>query len=149
MENNPYQTPESDIVQPQGEFKRSIWWKIYFYFIVIISVLGQLLATLEGGDGLAEYLSLTSFVFTTIGLFAFVYNKPIASAKFWFYTLVVTFAYGFIYYGITKVDLQEGLSDLEFYITTIIGFVLMLPNYYALYAISKSDHRVWQTQPNE
>jgi hypothetical protein len=64
--------------------------------------------------------------------------KPIASA------------YGFIYYGITDTDFRMGMGDMEFYLNQIVGFgfALTLPIYYAMYAISKADHRVWQTLKN-
>ncbi|MCJ8270044.1 MAG: hypothetical protein MJK04_11665 [Psychrosphaera sp.] len=148
MENNPYQSPESDIELPTTQFKRSIWWKIYFYLITVLSILGLTLMMFEPGVGLAEYLSVISLLLTTTGLFAFVFFKPIASAKIWLYILIATFAYGFIDYGITNTDLKAGISDMEFYISQIIGFALELPTYFALYAISKVDHSVWQLRKN-
>ena len=144
MENNPYQSPESDIEQPTTQFKRSIWWKIYFYFVTILSILGLTLMMFDPGVGLAAYLSVISFLLTTTGLFGFVFLKPIASAKIWLYILIATFAYTFIYYGITHTDLKVGMSNMKFYISQIVGFAFMLPNYYALYAISKADHPLWQ-----
>lgn len=143
METNPYQTPESNLGQ-DNQLKRSVWWKIYFFFITILSVIGMISLLVKPAAGIAEYTSLLTWTMATIGLFGFVFLKPIYKPQFWLITLIVYLAYDVIYYFITNIDLRMGLSDLEFYISTAIGVLLSLPTYYALYSFSKPDNRVWQ-----
>ncbi|MEM7562304.1 MAG: hypothetical protein AAF353_04535 [Pseudomonadota bacterium] len=136
MNDNPYQPPESD-VELGDQFKRSVWWKIYFFFITIISALGFIFFLFDPNFGIAEMLSIASWVVATIGLYGFVFMKEIYKPKFWLYFLIYYIAFSLLYYFITKIDLRAGMSETMFYASSIFGWILALPGYYALYAYSK------------
>jgi hypothetical protein len=142
MENSPYQTPESDL-QIESEFKRSIWWKIYFFIITILSAFGMISFFADPGAGISEYISLVIWLVATTGLFGFVFLKPIYKPKFWLQVLIAYVAFSTVYYFITGVDLRVGMSDTEFYVSNAIGWVLSLPAYYGLYAFSKPSNQAW------
>ncbi len=143
MKTSPYQTPESN-VEIDGVFKRSIWWKIYFFLITIMSAFGLITYLDDPNAGLAEYITLFLWLVATIGLFGFVFLKAIYKPKFWLYILAIYLLFSVAYYFITGVDLRMGMSDSEFYISTAIGVFLSLPGYYALYSYSKSDNPAWK-----
>jgi hypothetical protein len=143
METSPYQAPESN-VEIGGVFKRSIWWKIYFFLITIMSAFGLISYLADPNAGLAEYISLFLWLVATTGLFGFVFLKAIYKPDFWLYMLVTYLIFTVAYYFITSVDLRMGMSDSEFYISTAIGVLLSLPGYYALYSDSKSDNPAWK-----
>lgn len=142
MGNNPYQTPKSDAFIVR-EFKRSVWWKMYFFFITILSAIGMVSFLFEPGTGVSEYINLGLWLVATVGLYGFTFLKPISKPKFWLQILIVYIVFSFAYYFITDVDLRQGMSDATFYITAGIGWVLTLPTFYALYALSKPTDPNW------
>lgn len=143
MGNNPYQTPESD-VGVESNFQRSIWWKIYFFFITILSAFGMVSFLIDPSAGVAEYINLVLWLIATTGLFGFVFLKPIYKPKFWLQVLIAYIVFNFAYYFITDVDFRMGMSDTEFYISVAVGWLLSLPAFYGLYAFSKSTDPVWK-----
>jgi hypothetical protein len=141
MNDNPYQTPESNL-ETQDDFKRSIWWKIYFFFITILSVLGFTSLLVDPGAGMAEILLILLWVVATTGLFGFVFLKPIYKPRFWLNFLIAYIAFSVIYYFVTNIDMRQGMSDGMFYGSTIFGWLISLPGYFALYAYSKVGRHI-------
>jgi hypothetical protein len=73
-----------------------------------------------------------------------VFLKPIYKPKFWLQVLIAYVIFSVAYYFITDVDLRAGMSDIEFYISIAIGWLLSLPAYYGLYALSNSTNPAWK-----
>lgn len=143
MENSPYQPPESNL-ETDSEFKRSVWWKVYFFFITILTAVGMAMFLAEPAAGLAEYASLLFWLVATVGLFGFVFLKPIFKPQFWLITLIVYLIFTVSYFFITNIDLRMGMSDTEYYINNAIGVLFSLPGYYGLYAFSKPGDPAWK-----
>lgn len=62
----------------------SKWWKVYFWFAVVLSFVGipwyySQIETLNLGAG----LSLVSSLITVFGLYSFVFRKKLISKKYW------------------------------------------------------------------
>jgi hypothetical protein len=129
MENNPYQTPESNI-RTEGDFKRSLWWKITFFFITILSAFGIVSFFDEPGTGISEYISIVIWLLATISFFGFVFFQPIYKPKFWLQVLIASVIFSVLYYFITDVDLRMGLNDTEYYISDAIGWILSFSGCY-------------------
>ena len=145
MEHNAYKTPESDIVnEDNSRFKRSVWWKIYFFFITIMSAFGMFSFLLMPESGISEYISLALWLVATIGLFGFVFLKPIYKPEFWLQALIAYITFNIVYYFITNIDLRMGMNDIEFYMSSAIGWLLSIPAYYGLYAFSKPSNPAWK-----
>lgn len=142
MDNNPYQTPRSEVASGT-QFKRSIGWKIYFFCITGLSVLSMLAMFFVPDAGLAEIASLVLWLVATSGLFGFAFDKRIATPRFWLYTLIVYSLFSVAYYFITDIDLRAGMSLTQFYVSSAISWLLALPAYYALYAYSRPNDPVW------
>lgn len=136
--NNPYQAPNTSVEYPE-EFKRSIWWKIYFFVVSIFSVFGFISIIFQSESGLPEYISLALWLIAITGVFGFVFLKAIYKKKFWLFFLVLYFIYCIVYYFITGIDLRMGMSDALYYGSTVFSWVFSLPIFYALYAYSQSD----------
>ena len=143
MENNPYQPPESDLGSPIN-FKRSIWWKIYFFFITILSGVGMVSFFFEPNIGIAEYIFLPLWVVATVGIYGFVFIKPVYKPQFWLKFVVVYIVFTVAYYFITEIDQRMGMGDTEFYVTNAIGWLISLPAYFALYAYGKPSNPAWE-----
>lgn len=143
MENSPYQTPESNL-ETKNEFKRSVWWKIYFFFITILSAFGMMSFLANPAAGVTEYISLIIWLVATTGLFGFVFLKPIYKPQFWFFALIAYVVFSFVYYFITDIDLRMGMSDTVFYTSNAVSWLFSLPAFYGLYALSKPSNPAWK-----
>ena len=143
MENNPYKTPSSDVADDET-YKRSIWWKIYFFFITIISAFGMMSFLMNPEAGVSEYISLILWLVATAGLFGFAFLRPIYKPIFWLQVLIAYLIFSIAYYFITDLDLRMGMSNSEFYISAAVGWLLSIPAYYGLFAYSKPTDPAWK-----
>lgn len=139
---NPYESPKSDVAT-EANFKRSIWWKIYFFIFTILGFIGSISFLLEEQAGIVEYLQLFLFILSTIGLFGFTFLKKIFIPVVWLWVLVVSLLFGVFYEQLTSIDLRQGMTDMEFYVTMAIGWLISIPGYIALYLYSKSNKHPW------
>ena len=144
MDNNPYQTPESEL-KVDAQFKRSIWWKIYFFFITTMSALGMVSFLVDPNAGITEYISLSIWLVATVGLFGFVFLKPIYKPEFWLSVLIAYISYSAAYYFITDVDLRAAMSDSEYYVSNAIGWLLSVPAFYGLFSFSRPANPIWKS----
>jgi len=143
MSSNPYQAPESNL-ENNSVFKRSLWWKIYFYFIATLSAIGAVSQLTNPSAGIAEYIYVLLCIIGTVGFFGFVFLKPIYKPEFWLKLLVVYLAFSVLYYFITNIDQHMGMTDIQFYIATTISWLVSVPAYYAIYAYSKPNNPAWK-----
>ncbi|MGE6451149.1 hypothetical protein ACQKC5_01960 [Shewanella baltica] len=125
-------------------FKRSTWWKIYFFFITILTATGMISMLSDPSAGAAEYIYLSLWVVGTVGFFGFVFLKPIYKPQFWLTFLVGYIVLTITYYFLTNIDQRMGMSDNEYYITTAISWLISLPAYYALYAYGNPRNPAWK-----
>lgn len=139
---NPYEPPKADIGSGIT-VKRSVWWKVYFFIITILSFLGGIAFLMEEGAGIVEYAQLALLVIATAGLFGFAFEKRILFPKFWIPFLVFNIVMGLAYEAMSSVDLRAGMTDMEFYIGMAIGYLISLPGYYALYKYGKENESPW------
>lgn len=141
--DNIYKSPESNLDNGNGVFKRSIWWKVYFYIITLLSLIGMISYLVSDGAGFVDYIEALILLVSTIGLFGFVFNKKILFPGFWFSVLIINFLFGFAYEFLSNVDMRQGMSDFEYYIAYAVGVVICLPSYWALYSYSKATNQPW------
>jgi hypothetical protein len=147
MPTNPYKTPASNIETDQTN-KRSIWWKIYFFFITLLSLLSFAGIFFMEGVGITEYVSVVIWLVATIGLFGFVFLKKIITPGFWLIFFIGYLTFSIAYYFITNIDLSAGISQTEFIISNLISWLLSLPAIVALYTYSKPSCRPWSGTNN-
>jgi hypothetical protein len=144
MNSNPYAPPQSKI-EIDRKFKRSIWWKIYFYPITVLGFVGGISLLKEETAGFVEYLLFFSNLVATVGFFGFVYLKQFLFPKFWIVFLFFFILFGVTYEFFTSIDLREGMSAKQYYISMIIGYIISLPSYYALFSYGRKNNSIWNT----
>jgi hypothetical protein len=142
MENNPYETPKSEVDTPVFG-KRSIFWKIYFVIITLLTVAGYSMMFALPGFGWAEIFSMVVSVIFTVGFFGYVFNKKIISNNFWLITLIISIIWSVLYYFVSGVDLSMGLDQQSLIIEQLIGWIISLPAYIGLFLYSRPKHPVW------
>lgn len=127
-----------------NSFKRSVWWKIYFFFSAAVTTLGIVSLFTVPKVGISGYILWVIAFTAMVGLFGFVFLKPIYKPKFWLLVLIADIVMTVAYYFVTNVDLRMGESDTVYYTANAFGWLLSLPGYYALYAYSKSSDPAWR-----
>ena len=125
-------------------------WKIYFWFITIISIIG-----LAFGYGKLDYwnfaalLEVSSSIFAIIGLYSYVYRKHIFQTIVWrvlfllsIISIVLSFLFSFTVLKNTTLPtwLISGV-DQGGGVGLIFGTVLAIPLYYALYKLSQGKQK--------
>lgn len=143
MEKNLYQAPES-LLEDRDDIKRSAWWKIYFFFVSAMILLSVVSTAFDPNSGWVEFFSFAIWAPAMVGFYGYVYEKPIYKPGFWLICFIANIAYSVLYYFITKMDLRIGMSDVAFYVVGVIGWILFIPAYYAVYAYSRSSDPVWK-----
>jgi hypothetical protein len=139
---NPYQAPKSDI--DNGEVKtRSVFWKIYFFIITILSFLGMMSFLLSNGAGLIDYAEFVLLIIASAGLYGFAFCKKILTPGFWIPFLVFYLISGIFYEPLSSVNMRQGMTDSAYYISVAIGYILSLPGYYGLYKYGKKNEQPW------
>lgn len=139
---NPYQIPKSDI--DNGEIQsRSVFWKIYFFIITILSFIGMASYLLSSGAGIVDYAELVLLIIASTGLYGFAFSKKILTPGFWIPFLIFYLITGIFYETLSSVNMRQGMSDSTYYLSVAIGYVLSLPGYYALYKYGQKSEQPW------
>lgn len=120
-----------------------MWWKLYFWILAILLIIGLFAGELTASYNTFDWIGLILSVPSLVGLFAFVYKKPISSTQVWkivFWLTIVFDAY-YLFYSSTPVKdivpvfLRPGATASNA-IESLIGVVLELPILYALYQLA-------------
>ena len=143
METDPYQVPESRLESPEN-FNRSLGWKVYFFVITGLSAIMIIVALADPAAGLPEYGLTAVTIAGTVGLFGFVFVKPIFHPAIWMVTLIGYVLFGVSYYFIANIDLRGDMSDIEYILNIVIGWVISIPALYGLFLYSKRDDPAWE-----
>lgn len=105
-----------------------MWWKIYFWIIVVLTVIGVFIELPKFTSwNFADWEGQVESVILSLSLYAYIYKKNIFSKDIWkyvFVTILVVWAAQTIYYA-TKLP---ALKFLEFStpITLEIGVISMI-----------------------
>lgn len=82
-------------------------------------------------------------VIATAGLFGFVFGKRIFAVKFWIPFLIIYLISDIAYDQLTKVNMHGDLTNAQYYISTVIGYLLALPGYFGLYKYGRKSTYPW------
>ena len=85
--------------------ERSIFWKIYFWLIVCVSIWGLSFTLSHENSGLIEIIDIPMGLIATIGLFGYVFSKRIYKQSFWICFFWILLAYSLV---------SPFLSEIEF-----------------------------------
>jgi len=106
-----------------------MFWKVYFWVILILSTVGFAMSGLAGLVGLWGWVD---FLFSSggwVGLFAYAYKKRFFVAKVWKSYLPLLILWDLAYNLALQPEATGKAADMGIY----IGFVLLIPMYAALY----------------
>ena len=117
-------------------------WKIYFTTI-LFQVIGFPLSIvdLDSPLGLPEFTNWIFIIIGAVGLYCYVFQAPVKKTTFWFYFLVA-FVLWDIFYLLLWKPLQFGAAYPPtnwFYAIVLLFFLFLIPQYVAIYRLSRSN----------
>ncbi len=121
------------------------------WLIIIILLLLVLLAysvIFLGSPTIWDVIDVVISLTAITGLFAFAYKKQIATPKFWFIMLITIIVWDIIYNVLLAeyLDVAQQISqDIETNLVDIIlGYLLIIPEYIALYLLAYKSEALWK-----
>jgi len=146
MENNPP-------IITNIKIERSIFWKIYFFIITGLILLGFLSWIGDEKFGIAEIVTILTSSIGTIGLYGFVFSKRIFKQSFWLYFLAVYLISDVAYFFITEIEIVSEIPEISpaenkivGMLTIIIGFILSMPSYVGLLLYGLPSNKLWDVK---
>ena len=117
------------------KIKRSIFWKIYFWLIICVSVWGLNYTLSHENSGLIEIIDIPMTLIATIGLFGYVFSKRIYKQSFWICFFWILLAYSLVSPFLSEIefsppdDPELSAAENKFINTfsMIFSFVLIIP----------------------
>ena len=133
------------------KIERSIFWKIYFFIITGLILLGFLSWIGDEKFGIAEIVAILSSSVGTIGLYGFVFSKRIFKQSFWLYFLAAYLISDVSYFFITEIEIVPEIPEISpaenkivRMLTIIITFILSLPSYVGLLLYGLPSNKLWK-----
>ncbi|OGC56088.1 hypothetical protein A3H26_01555 [candidate division WWE3 bacterium RIFCSPLOWO2_12_FULL_36_10] len=124
-----------------------MWWKVYFWIILVMSVLGLVFAYGRMQTwSLASWIEIVGSIILLLGLYAYVYKKKILKPSFWnifFWFLIFSTVFDIMWAFTpikTVLPLPSWLSSevITNGVELLLGVAISIPNYYAIYRLSKN-----------
>lgn len=142
MQDDPYKTPRSN-VEVDEKPVRSVGWKIYFFVYALLMILSMPELLLDPQANLIDWLYLLFMLASLIGLFGFVFMKPILVPAVWLPVLAAVFIADVAYPFATAIDLAAEMSRDVYLVANAIGWLFSIPCYVAIYLYSKPGNPIW------
>jgi len=136
--------------------ERSIFWKIYFWLIVCVSIWGLSFTLSHENSGLIEIIDIPMGLIATIGLFGYVFSKRIYKQSFWICFFWIFLAYSLVSPFLSEIefsppdDPELSAAENKFINTfsMIFSFVLIiplfLPSYIGLLLYALPSNKLWK-----
>ena len=136
--------------------ERSVFWKIYFWLLVCLTVLGSGVTFSEENFGIIEIIDLPMTLISIIGLYGYVFSKRIYTQSFWFFFFWVYLVFCFVYPVLSDIDIfvnDPELSTAENKFINIFTIVLLiplvLPSYIGLLLYALPSNKLWQIKSKD
>lgn len=145
MNTNPYKPPASSLETPGGGSKISVWWKVFFWLSLIISVPSALGVASIKGLTLLDYADFALSLVAIVGLYGFSYGKRIGNVVFWryfFYAVLVETMIISVVFPILGLPRYGSAAVTPLYIIEIAIALLILS---ALYRYAYRSAFVWES----
>jgi len=147
MKDNPYQTPGSDLITDKVQMPKTIWWKVYFAFSLIIYTLLLTLLVFIGDEMPVSLFDAFDFFVGLIGvfgIFGIAFNKRIGSAAIWKYFFYFFLALSIVSTVIFPLLGIEQFGEVsEFDITLFIGIIDISVTLWGLYLYGFKRPQIW------
>ena len=142
MNENPYSAPGSNL-ETDYILNRSIIWKVYFVFMVLLMFVGAFGLFVMEGKGFAEIISVFLIIPAMLGFFGYVFSKKILARKIWLINFYVQLGWGVLYYFVSTADLSAGMDQQTYLISNGVMWVISIPYYVALFLYSSKNYQLW------
>ena len=103
-----------------------MFWKVYFWVIIVLSIIGYAMEGLGGTWGAVDLIVSSGGL---VGLFAYAYKKRLFVAKAWKAYLPLLILWDLAY----SLGIKPETSGKEADMNTLAGFIFVIPIYFALY----------------
>lgn len=134
-----------------------MWWKVYFYILLILSVLVVVFVYGELSRwGIRGWLDHLLGVLTLLGLYSYAFKRAVLSNKFWqafFLISIIEYTFYLIYFF---TPLQEGIqlpsflqynSELDLKGQDwLFGLIIYLPALYSIYQLGFNKNALIETK---
>ena len=131
--------------------KRSIFWKIYFCFIVYICIWGTNENLNDENFGIIDIIDILMMLIGAIGLFGYVFSKRIYKQSFWIYFFGIYLAFCLVYPFLSEIELVPDDPELSAtenkFIKTfalVFAILLSLPSYIGLLLYGLPSNKLWK-----
>ena len=153
--DNPYQAPQSNVDNGIVEVKSKKGWKIYFWFILLISIVSVSSVVIDNDlefTFVEKIISFCVYPIVSMGIFGLAYSKRFFAPIFWkLWMLVSLVADAYSLPEIFKMDMEFAF-DWELYIYYGVITALLLPitiiPYIGLYFYAFKSPEIWNKQSN-
>ena len=143
MDTNPYKPPASSLGTSGGRPRISVWWKVFFWLSLIISVPSALAIASLKGLTLLDYADFALSLVAIVGLYGFSYGKRIGNVVFWryfFYVVLVETTIISLVFPLLGLPRYGSADITSLYIIEIAIALLILS---ALYRYAYRSAFVW------
>ena len=133
------------------KIKRSIFWKIYFCFMVYICVWATNENLKDENFGIIDFIDILMMLIWAIGLFGYVFSKRIYKQSFWIYFFGIYLAFCLVHPFLSEIEFMP--SDPELSATEnkfinifalVFGTLLSLPSYIGLLLYGLPSNKLWK-----
>lgn len=126
MTRDPYSPPQSAL-GGTDKLNRSLYWKLYFGFMILVSIIALLgLSTVED-SGLIELLSAILIVPAMIGLYGYTFSKKILNRRIWQFNFYIQISWDILYHFIANSEPGAGMDQTAFIVSIAIMWILSIP----------------------
>ena len=147
MQDDPYKAPESDLTLDQVALPKTLWWKIYFFLLLLLTLAVIAWAVLAEPSvfTLVEIIDLVLSFVGIVGLFGLAFNKAIGQQVFWKYFFYVNVVSSLIYmfvFPLAGIAFYGTVS--EFNLEFAISVLLVVPLLWASYLYAYRRGMLWE-----
>lgn len=147
---NPYEAPQATLDSELLPMRKKIGWKIYFWCYLCIEFLGVGSMIFGGENMLFDIVGeIIVYSFALLGIFAFAYNKKIASPVLWRIVMLALIAWdGYIFINAIAGDEYKDLDLVVIYFVVAFVAIMLFLQYFVLYQYAYQSKEIWN-QPEK
>jgi len=125
------------------------WWKAYFWLVVVL-VIATVILQFQFGQmpGPSDFFDYGVWLFSMVGVFGFAYSKLIVGKRLWQVWLPVVLIWDIGLMAKQYVFEPMEMEPWFMVVVLVIGGILVLPEYLALYLYGYRSDSLWSSKIN-
>jgi hypothetical protein len=146
-DTNPYEPPGSPLKGAHGRPRNTLWWKVFFWITLVLTLFTVLGVASIKGVSLMDYVDFALSLVAVVGLFGFAYYRPIGGVVFWRYFFYVALVEAVVYslvfpaLGVAR----YGDTSITYWYLFEIGYTVLI--LWAIYRYAYQVPIIWQGRP--